>query len=234
MPMTIISTNSVRRLNLNQRRFGFVSVMAVQFTAAAECRATRILLPSLWFDFHAGMAVRHPRSATQVRPGNTILQVWCAEYEDSREMTNVEARMTKEVRNPKLEMGNTNSLKVAARRVLERCADLAGCTQRTGEITRLFCSDAMRKAHGKLRRWMEAAGLRCRLDPAGNLIGRLESPISNGDPRRRVLLLRWRSGVRRQCRQIRWRFGGDAGAGGCGIDCRIESRVTVCIGRDRF
>jgi allantoate deiminase len=104
-------------------------------------------------------------------------------------MTNVEARMTNEVRNPKLEMGNANSLKAAARRVMERCADLAGCTQRTGEITRLFCSDAMREAHGKLRRWMEAAGLRCRLDPAGNLIGRLESQISNGDPRRRVLLL---------------------------------------------
>ena len=104
-------------------------------------------------------------------------------------MTNVEARMTNEVRNPKLEIGNTNSLKVAARRVMERCADLAGCTHRTGEITRLFCSEAMREVHGKLRRWMEAAGLRCRLDPAGNLIGRLETQLSNGDPRRRVLLL---------------------------------------------
>ena len=33
---------SVRRLNLNQRRFGLVSVMAVQFTVAAECRATEV------------------------------------------------------------------------------------------------------------------------------------------------------------------------------------------------
>ena len=104
-------------------------------------------------------------------------------------MTNVEARMTNDVRNPKLEIGNTNSLKVAARRVMERCADLAGCTQRTGEITRLFCSEAMREAHDKLRRWMEAASLRCRLDPAGNLIGRLETQLSNGEARRRVLLL---------------------------------------------
>lgn len=37
---------------------------------------------------------------------------------------------------------------------------------------RLFCSEAMKAAHDKLRHWMDAAGLNCRVDPVGNLIGR--------------------------------------------------------------
>jgi allantoate deiminase len=58
---------------------------------------------------------------------------------------------------------------------MRRCDELAGCTDRAGEITRLFCSPAMRKAHAALQGWMETVGMRCRFDPAGNLIGRLEA-----------------------------------------------------------
>src|SRR5687768_3189838 len=60
----------------------------------------------------------------------------------------------------------------AASRVMRRCDELAACSQRPGEITRTFCSPAMHAAHERLRTWMTAAGLECRLDPAANLIGR--------------------------------------------------------------
>jgi allantoate deiminase len=79
------------------------------------------------------------------------------------------------------------SLRQAAQRVMRRCDELASCTDRQGEITRLFCSPAMRAAHQALGGWMEAAGLRCRLDPAGNLIGRLEpNRVDSAGPARGV------------------------------------------------
>ncbi len=60
----------------------------------------------------------------------------------------------------------------AACRVMQRCDELATCSERPGEITRTFCSPAMQAAHERLRTWMTAAGLECRLDAAANLIGR--------------------------------------------------------------
>lgn len=54
---------------------------------------------------------------------------------------------------------------------MQRCDELATCTERHGEITRTFCSPAMRQAYEKLRSWMEAAGMNCQLDAATNLIG---------------------------------------------------------------
>ncbi len=98
-------------------------------------------------------------------------------------------RMTKEIRSTNVECPNASSLNTAARRVIERCAELANCTQRPGEITRVFCSSAMHEAHDKLHRWMKDAGLRCRLDAAGNLIGRLDPRLPDDESQRRILLV---------------------------------------------
>jgi allantoate deiminase len=83
-------------------------------------------------------------------------------------------RMTSTASTTAIESCSAERLAEAARRVMRRCDELADCTDRPGEITRLFCSPAMRAAHQRLRGWMPSAGLQCRLDPAGNLIGRLE------------------------------------------------------------
>ena len=63
----------------------------------------------------------------------------------------------------------------AARRALDRCDELAMCTDRPGEVARLFCSSAMQSAHEKVRGWMQAAQLATRTDAAGNLVGSLSS-----------------------------------------------------------
>lgn len=60
----------------------------------------------------------------------------------------------------------------AAARLMARCELLARCTDTPGSITRTFLSPAMREAHGLVASWMEEAGLRVRVDPAGNLRGR--------------------------------------------------------------
>jgi allantoate deiminase len=72
----------------------------------------------------------------------------------------------------------------AARRVMARCDALAECTDRPGEISRFFCSPAMKAAHLLVREWMQGAGMNCRLDAAGNLIGR----FSRGDVRPAILV----------------------------------------------
>jgi allantoate deiminase len=82
----------------------------------------------------------------------------------------------------------------AARRTMQRCDELATCTERPGEITRTFCSAAMRDAYQKLRGWMEAAGMACQLDAATNLIGRWNSGLSTpiglaGEKRQKILLI---------------------------------------------
>jgi allantoate deiminase len=82
--------------------------------------------------------------------------------------------MTKSALQSAAETRRAQSVRQAAQRVIRRCDQLAGCTDRPGGITRLFCSPAMSAAQAMLRGWMETAGLHCRLDPAGNLIGRLE------------------------------------------------------------
>ncbi|WP_254512575.1 allantoate amidohydrolase [Anatilimnocola floriformis] len=64
-----------------------------------------------------------------------------------------------------------------AQRTLDRCEAAAAFTEEPGRITRTFCSSAMADLHVALRDWMEAAGLTCRVDAAGNLFGRLESPL---------------------------------------------------------
>ena len=63
-------------------------------------------------------------------------------------------------------------LESAASQVIERCDALAKCSDHPKWITRTFCSPAMSRAHDQLKTWMQSAGLDCRLDSVGNLIGR--------------------------------------------------------------
>lgn len=63
-------------------------------------------------------------------------------------------------------------MRSAAERVLERCDALAADSDDAERLTRTYLSPALRRAHQRVRPWMEQAGLRVRLDAAGNLIGR--------------------------------------------------------------
>jgi allantoate deiminase len=59
----------------------------------------------------------------------------------------------------------------AARDVIQRCRSLAERTEEPGCITRTFLSPPMRAVHDHLSSWMLAAGMRVRVDAAGNLRG---------------------------------------------------------------
>jgi len=52
-----------------------------------------------------------------------------------------------------------------------RCDEVAAFSEETGKVTRGFLSAPMRRLHRAVSGWMEAAGLRARVDAAGNLIG---------------------------------------------------------------
>jgi allantoate deiminase len=58
-----------------------------------------------------------------------------------------------------------------ASRAIDRCRQIADCTEVAGEITRTFLSPPMRGVHTLLRGWMEAAGMQVRVDAVGNLRG---------------------------------------------------------------
>lgn len=80
----------------------------------------------------------------------------------------------------------TQLLKQAADRVTERCDKMAQHSEMPNALTRTFCSDAMKAAHGELQQWMQAAGMACRVDAVGNLIGQFRSsqrPPNNGEHR---------------------------------------------------
>jgi allantoate deiminase len=57
---------------------------------------------------------------------------------------------------------------------MERCDMLAACSDEPGQITRPFASEAMRRAHELVGRWMRDAGMAVRRDQVGNLRGRYE------------------------------------------------------------
>lgn len=71
---------------------------------------------------------------------------------------------------------------------MDRCNDLAACTEDPTQLTRRFCSPAMVAAHQKLRHWMTATGMPTRLDPLANLIGRFDRSTSDR-PTGQVLLV---------------------------------------------
>ena len=64
-------------------------------------------------------------------------------------------------------------MSAAADRAMARADELAGCTERPGEITRRYGTPALVAARDLLEAWMLEAGLRTRVDRAGNLIGTL-------------------------------------------------------------
>ena len=57
------------------------------------------------------------------------------------------------------------------REVVERCRQLATHSEEPGWITRTFLSESMHGVHADLRVWMEQAGMKVRVDAAGNLHG---------------------------------------------------------------
>ena len=73
-------------------------------------------------------------------------------------------------------------LQELAERTLNRCDAAAAFSEEPGQITRTFCSPAMGELHSALRAWMETAGMTCRVDAAGNLFGRIESPLRPNAP----------------------------------------------------
>ncbi|HEY4010801.1 MAG TPA: allantoate amidohydrolase [Acidobacteriaceae bacterium] len=69
-----------------------------------------------------------------------------------------------------------------AKRIIDRCRELARITDVPGQTTRLFLSPATRHAHTLLLRWMREAGLQGRVDDAGNLRG-VQMDAEVGRPR---------------------------------------------------
>jgi allantoate deiminase len=55
--------------------------------------------------------------------------------------------------------------------IVNRCREIATCTEVPGETTRRFLSPPMRQVHALLRGWMDALGMTVHIDAAGNLRG---------------------------------------------------------------
>ena len=70
-------------------------------------------------------------------------------------------------------------IRAAAKRAADRCDVLGGISDRPSDLTRTFCSPAMKEAHETIRGWMRDAGLNCELDAAGNLVGQFVSGASD-------------------------------------------------------
>ena len=66
-----------------------------------------------------------------------------------------------------MEGTNTNR----ATRIIDRCREIAACTEIPGEITRRFLTPPMREVHKLARSWMENTGMTVQVDAAGNLRG---------------------------------------------------------------
>jgi allantoate deiminase len=58
--------------------------------------------------------------------------------------------------------------------VMNQCDILATCSEEPDRLTRPFASDAMRRAHEHVSKWMTEAGMTVRRDNTGNLRGRYE------------------------------------------------------------
>lgn len=62
---------------------------------------------------------------------------------------------------------------------MDRCDQLAACSDEPDRVTRLFLGPGMRAAHELVGGWMRRARLHCRVDGAGNLIGRRAATHEN-------------------------------------------------------
>lgn len=65
--------------------------------------------------------------------------------------------------------------------VMSRCDILATCSEEPDRLTRRFASDAMRRAHEHVSKWMREAGMTVRRDNIGNLRGRYDA-VAPGSP----------------------------------------------------
>jgi allantoate deiminase len=72
-----------------------------------------------------------------------------------------------------------------AQQVMQRCDELATCTETPDFLTRTFLSTPMQTAHALMQNWMEQAGLKVHIDAVGNIIGRKVSQ----DPNAKVFLI---------------------------------------------
>lgn len=70
----------------------------------------------------------------------------------------------------------------AAIRIMRRCNAVAACTEVPGGITRRYGSPALAEAMDLVAGWMTDAGLVCRRDAIGNLIGRYDPAGIGGPP----------------------------------------------------
>jgi allantoate deiminase len=61
-----------------------------------------------------------------------------------------------------------------AAELLLRCDELAAISEDDGQLTRRFATPELAQAGARVARWMREAGLQVRVDPVGNVIGRLE------------------------------------------------------------
>jgi allantoate deiminase len=73
-------------------------------------------------------------------------------------------------------------LAAAAEVAMQRCNRLSTFSETTFAITRTFLRPPMHDVHGLVGEWMRGAGMAVRVDNAGNIIGRLESPYRAGAP----------------------------------------------------
>ncbi|HEY2761103.1 MAG TPA: allantoate amidohydrolase [Pirellulales bacterium] len=97
--------------------------------------------------------------------------------------------MTNQAGNVEVEQVEMAVMHRFAAQVMQRCDELAACTETPGQLTRRFCTPAMKAAHEKVRAWFEAAGMTCRLDAAGNLIGRWDAGAALGTGATKSLLI---------------------------------------------
>lgn len=82
-------------------------------------------------------------------------------------------------------MTTLDSLEHRAQRLVDRTRELAAITSRPGGCSRLAFSPELAEALGQVRGWLEATGLRCELDAAGNL----SAVLPGADPRAPRLLV---------------------------------------------
>ena len=68
---------------------------------------------------------------------------------------------------------------IDAQRIMDRCAQLAQCSEQSDGLTRIFLSPEMRAAYDLVAGWMREAGMNVRYDAIGNLIGRYEGIAPN-------------------------------------------------------
>ncbi len=67
----------------------------------------------------------------------------------------------------------------SASTIMQRCDELAACSEDPLCLTRRFASVAMQAAHQRVRGWMQEAGMDVRTDNIGNLIGRYDGASAN-------------------------------------------------------